>query len=360
MSERHSAALLAAQLSQRCQTLLSDAHRAQQGDAPPMNALRHDSITLGKVLSKESNAISLGLKPPQESWKVPSELLRGWQSTVDKIGMLLAWTNAKATDLLRKELNFALYSLLEAIETFLASLSTLASTTAASSGSKRQDLLQATSRLWTSVEQLELVSTDEREALRKHWKASLGQLDDALLELEDWLGQSSTAQADDISTATHLEAMDHFDLDSDEELTEVERERAQAALTLLRLARLLLKRLITRSLADQLGASPPGDDVYKRLAGTANEIFAIFDDLAAALYGPQDLDELRDAAASLCKASQMLATDAVQLHDHDIVSDLASLDVSADKQKQTLSEPQWLQLCSRELGSAHARLLAIA
>ncbi|GAA6016015.1 hypothetical protein JCM10207_006838 [Rhodosporidiobolus poonsookiae] len=285
--------------------------------APPLAHIRNDLVQLAQLVGKEVTNLSLALKPPAS--------LPAVGSTLDKLIDLLAKVKFAAEQLpaqgtLAKRINWTTLSLLESLSSFLLSVpAALSAPRSPPSAAKqaRDALLVAAKGVWQAAEQAEQLPRDEAEASRASWKDVLGLLDDCLEEVKD-MGEEDEGEAGEgeegAEGRTGENGEDDDDDDADDDLfppasfTPPQRARVPATYLLLRLTRLLLHRLFTRTSPTSSPAPPPcfaTPDFLSSAETLVQRLAALADDVAAALEPPQH--DLPGAVDELCEVADELA-----------------------------------------------------
>jgi hypothetical protein len=212
----------------------------------------------------------------------------------------------------------------ESLLSFLTSSLSVLSLPSSASSSKtpspadkkaRDSLLSSAKAFWAVSERAEKLPRDEVEATRGSWKDVLGMLGDCLEEMKEM------GDAADKGGANEDEEEEEGERDEDDfsggggaAFTKEERERVNATYLLLRLTRLLINRLFTKTAPSSSSASSssstpiPGFSTPLFLSTAQRAIqrlSALGDDVAASLEPPQS--ELGEAVEELCEVADELA-----------------------------------------------------
>jgi hypothetical protein len=230
---------------------------------------------------------------------------------------------------------------LEAFQHFLSSVSSTLSAPSTAAKSSRDELLRSAKTVWTVVEKAQGLPKDELEAERLGWKDVLGLLDDCLEEMQE-MGEADDAGGEENEGEEEDEEEEDF---GSTPLTPAQRERITAAHLLLRLTRLLVNRLFTKT-------APPSpspaftDPTFLATAHTlVSRVSEMGDDLAAALEPPQD--ELKEAVQEVSSVGEELARCI-----EEAVDERGSEEVKK-------AEKEWLGVWRKQRDTAKAKLDAI-
>ncbi|GAA5997687.1 uncharacterized protein JCM10292_001026 [Rhodotorula paludigena] len=311
---------------------------------PPLADVRSDFVAHLQTLNKEVTAISLALKPP-----VSLDAVKG---TLDKLVPILDKLRfvfdclPRDGSVLAKKITWSAQECIEAFQSYLASTASTLSAPPASAKKERDSQLIATKAVWAVVEKAAALPQDELDAERASWRDTLQLLDDCLDEIKE-LSQEVEQGAEEPGEEEEDEDEDEDedDFGSSRPLSAPERERATAAHLLLRLSRLLVNRLLTRTAPP----SPPAALVAPAFLASAHPLIsrlsALADDLAAALEPPQD--ELGEVADELGGVADELAA---------VIEKAVN---GADDEAVTAAEKQWLAMWRKQRDTARAKLEAI-
>lgn len=356
--------------------------------APLLIDIRNDVVVLAGSLAKEVTALTLALKPPVSVDAVTAELdkLRGIISKLSYVVELLPAVGALPKRLrcvcplpqsvpvtpcrgLRvvrwlgrtvlmtggNSCSWYILDLLEAFQQFLPhATSALDSGTAGS----RNDILRAAKTLWTVVDRSEALPKTELEAERQGWRDAITMLDDCLEELKD-LEETVDAEGvpEGAADAAHPGAVaarsrqarsrgEGGDVPATSQSTPTpsrERQRISASRHLLRLGRLLIHRLVTKSVS---APTTFGDAaLLHAVRQPVSRLCALGDEIALELEPPQD--GLSEAVNELCQVEDDLANELER-----VVAVLGSPDLQT-------SEAEWLRTWRKQRSGARAKLDAI-
>ncbi|BGP11652.1 hypothetical protein JCM10049v2_007562 [Rhodotorula toruloides] len=312
---------------------------AESSSPPSLSDIRNDVLAHLQAISKEVTAISLALRPP-----VSQDALKGTlEKLVGVVGKLVYAAELLPRDgTLAKRINWTVQESLEAFQHFLSSISSTLTAPSSSAKAARDELLRSAKTVWSVIDNAQGLPKDELEAERLGWKDVLGLLDDCLEEMKE-MGEAEDAGAEGDEEEEEEE-------DDDEDfgstpLTPAQRERITAAHLLLRLTRLLVNRLFTKT-------APPSpspaftDPSFLASAHTlVSRVSEMGDDLAVALEPPQD--ELKEAVEDVLSVGEELAKCI-----EEAVDERGSEEVKK-------AETEWLGVWRKQRDTAKAKLDAI-
>ncbi|BGP27884.1 proteophosphoglycan 5 [Rhodotorula toruloides] len=304
-----------------------------------LSDIRNDVLAHLQSISKEVTAISLALRPP-----VSQDALKG---TLDKlvgtVGKLVYATELLPRGgTLAKRINWTVQESLEAFQHFLSSISSTLAAPSASAKAARDDLLRSAKTVWTVVERAQGLPKDELEAERLGWKDVLGLLDDCLEEMKE-MGEAEDVGGEvDDDEGEEEEEEDDF---GSTPLTPAQRERITAAHLLLRLTRLLVNRLFTKTAPPSPSPAFTDSSFLASAHMLVSRVSELGDDLAAALEPPQD--ELKEAVEEVLVVGEELAKCVEEAID----------ERGSEELKKT--EKEWLGVWRKQREIAKAKLDAI-
>ncbi|GAA5879138.1 hypothetical protein JCM3774_002092 [Rhodotorula dairenensis] len=320
--------------------------------APLLLDIRNDVVVHANSLAKEVTALALALKPPITVDAVIAE--------VDKLGGIIAKLAyvvelLPAAGALAKRASWYILDLLEAFQQFLPyAASALDSGTAGS----RNDILRAAKTIWTVVDRAGALPETELEAERQSWRDAISMLDDCLDELKDFeetvdIDETSEAGADEAHTgagaargrSAQLQGKGG-DVPATSQSTPTpskERQRISATRHLLRLGRLLVHRLVAKSVSAPTTFGDPA--LLGAVRRPVSRLCALGDEIALELEPPQD--GLPDVVDELCRVEDDLANELER-----VVAGLGSSDLQT-------SEAEWLQTWRKQRSGARSKLDAI-
>ena len=257
---------------------------------------------------------------------------------------------AYATDLLRgkpqfiweKQLQWSILALFEALLVSLllirsrySSLCLCQSLANELQSDTRSAVLQATGVVWQAAKELtEDTPSSESAAFTKAMRSLLDTSQDALDECKE-LTRAPSKDG---------EAIDDFDDDDDDDsLTPEQVERASAVCVLVRLARLLLKKVMD---THTQGTARSNQAIYENATTVQERI----DDLVASCHPPQDLEELASNLKGLeaaCKVFQPAPT----------LPALSTLSLNgATKAATDKTDDKWIDMCLMQISKASAKI----
>ncbi|GAA5917965.1 hypothetical protein JCM6882_001067 [Rhodosporidiobolus microsporus] len=361
----------------RPRTASSSSSPASSEPPPSLADIRNDTLALLHLVSKEVTNLSLALKPPVAQEAVKSTL----DKLVDLVAKLrFAGEQLPVEGVLTKRISWTAQESLESLSHLLsAALASLTSSSssppapAAAQKKSRDALLVATKSFWSFVERAERMPRDELEATRGSWKDVLGMLDDCLEEMkemgegedEEGEGEGEEGEAEEEPEGEDEDDDDDFSSSSSRPFTAEHRARITATYLLLRLTRLLINCLFTRtspsslstfsSTSPSLAASFSAPAFLSSAQRLVQRLSALGDDVAAALEPPQR--DLGETVEELCEVADELAGEIE-----------AAVGVAAEKGKEgegekgeeaRKAEREWLAMWRKQRDDARAKLDAI-
>lgn len=287
---------------------------------------------LGKLLSNDVTKTSLACKPPAESKTVIGMIdalgetcfrLAGF---VDSVPVHLAGQTYKAEiQLLANNIFLATAALLNeflevpvekvlhiqqqksAIQASVSGLAELPtsstpSSSAAESGS--DGYLMKTGIVWEACQIFEQASRSNRQAVAKKWGDMMSTMEDAIAEVQDMIDsndEDNDGDSDDEDSGN--ESDDSWN--TDEKLTEEEKQLSIRANALLKLTKMLFKKLQQRCLDTQSTTTSTSSSessmilrssdlarMWDQLYDRARGIVELADEIATSLYSPQDPESI--------------------------------------------------------------------
>lgn len=350
------------------------------GDLPqpatPLADIRHDVLVHAESLAKEVTALTLALKPPVTVEAVVAELdkLGGIVAKLSYVVELLPAAGALTKRLryvrpfwicvpaasygqLRAELGtqfirWYILDLLEALQQYLPyATGALDSVTPES----RNELLRAAKTLWTVVDRSGNLPRTELEAERQSWRDATSMLDDCLEELKDLeetvddAGAEPAEGADDAPTdAPASDAAPESkggDVSASQAVPAMSKERQRISATrhLLRLGRLLVHRLVTKSTSS---LTTFDDSAFlDTIRQPISKLSALGDDIALELEPPQE--GLLEVVEELCQVEDSIATE------------LERVVESRGTPELKTSEAEWMTTWRKQRSGVRAKLDAI-
>ncbi|GAA5833610.1 hypothetical protein JCM11251_003180 [Rhodosporidiobolus azoricus] len=371
------------ELQDSCASTLAGLKRprtAPSSSSPPSLAdIRNDTLALLQLVSKEVTNLSLALKPP-----VAQEAVKGTvEKLVDLAGKIkFAGEQLPVEGVLVKRISWTLQ---ESLESLIHILSTASSallaassptSTAAEKKKTRDSLLIATKSFWTFVERADKLPRDELEATRGSWKDVLGLLDDCLEEMKE-MGEQDDEEEEGSDPAVRdtEDGEEEEDEDGDEDdfgasrsYNHKERARVSATHHLLRLTRLLINRLFTRTSPSSLSTlSTSFPSLAASLSAPAflssaqrliQQLSALGDDVAAALEPPQR--DLAETVEELCEVADELADEVERAVEASQANEAQPGEGGKEKAEEAgKGEKDWLAMWRKQRDDARAKLAEI-
>ncbi|GAA6042918.1 hypothetical protein JCM8097_002773 [Rhodosporidiobolus ruineniae] len=341
---------------------------------PSLADIRSDSLVLLQLVAKEVTNLSLALKPPAAQPAVKASLDKV-QDYLAKLGFL--GEHLPHEGVLSKRINWLLQEALEALHHFLLSSSTALSASSQTSTERkkaRDALLVAAKAFWSVAEgpRAQNLPASELDAVRGSWKDVLGLLEDALEEVKEMgeLGGGEGGEGEEEDGEEEEDDEDDF-RSSARHFSPEHLARIDAAALLLRLHKLLINRLFTRtapsSSSSSSSASPssssapapalPGFSSPAFLSASqrlVQQLSALADDLTAALEPPQD--ELADVADELCEVADELVGEIEGALD---VEGEAAAEGKEKREEARKQEKEWIAMWRKQRDAAKEKLDAI-
>ncbi|GAA5877272.1 hypothetical protein JCM8547_002624 [Rhodosporidiobolus lusitaniae] len=347
---------------------------------PSLSDIRNDTLALLQLASKETTNLSLALKPP-----VSTEALEKTVHKLADIGGKVRFISKQlpAEGILSKRISWLLQESLEALLHVLTSstlLLTALSTSPTPLTSKsplspsqrtaRESLLSSAKAFWSTADRAEKLPASELEAVRGSWKDALEMMDDALQEVKE-MGSAERGDAEGEKEkeegAEEEEEEDEDDFASTP-LSVKDRERISAAHLLLRLTRLLIHRLFTRttpspSSSPSSSSAPPASISSPSFLSSAHSLVqrlsALTDDIAAALEeGEEDAEEgeLEQHVEELCWTADELQG---QMEKALSGGGAAAESGKEEGEEKAEKEKQWGEMWRKQRDDARKKLEAI-
>ncbi|GAA5982553.1 hypothetical protein JCM10908_006697 [Rhodotorula pacifica] len=324
---------------------------SQANPLPTLTDIRNDLAVHAGSLAKEVTALTLALKPPVTVDAVAAglEKLSAIIAKLAYVVELLVGNGALA-----KRLSWYTLDLLEAFQKFLPPATRALEADAATS---RDDVLRAAKTVWTVVDRSGTLPQNELEAERQSWRDAISMLDDCLEELKDLEEtvdadepQEDAGRDEDVADPGAIPGRRGNEASPAAAGPEAaaapvskERQRISAARHLLRLGRLLIHRLVTKSASASTTFEDPSFLAAVRVP--VSRLCALGDDIALELEPPQD--GLLDVVDELCKVEDLLADELER-----VVAGRSTVDLQT-------SEAEWMQTWRKQRGGVRAKLDAI-
>ncbi|GJJ12359.1 hypothetical protein Clacol_006600 [Clathrus columnatus] len=319
----------------------------QAGTQEITSVLRNDAISIHRLVYSNTTRLSIALGKPPPSYDVALVPIKDLNT---EVGQLVSCASLFSSHSLRREIAWAAEETIQA----LSGLSKHFLDTC-QKGITDEAYLAKTGAVHEAVRKAERVSENEFAAFTKTWASNGESIKDSLSEVKQLLEE----QPDD----DKLDEEDGWDDalgQSMPKLSETEIERVKKLFPLFRFTTLLHDKVLSDHISHLKLSKIPEDKISNHLNSLltfSNSILMGNDDLASALYAPQDLDNIRECVG--------IVMGIVHDFDRELGITKTKTNLTPDELAETLEcltlgqnneSMKWFQKCLQQIDKFHAGL----
>lgn len=314
-------------------------------DKPTPAAVRCDFLSLLSLLYARSTSLTLVLKAGPESISAAREPLTEIARDVARLAhCATAFTVAGPT--IRAEATWAAEEVIESIQTYLVGFTR---SNSAGLATDPKTLMLRVGTIHSIIDRVKSsLSEDNRAAIMKRWQADASHLDDAIREIKEMIEDSErdeSAEKDEFDDGWG-EIMDG----PGGKLAPDEIETAQKVTMLLRMVALLHKRIMSRLIAPSSEVLTPGAFDLEGVLALSTSLASGSDDIAAALWSPQDMQQIMSRAKLVQERVHALHEPLVSFG---LLPSVGEQSLEGNSQTATAGkDAEWFKMCFDQIDKA--------